>query len=80
MYLLIVAVILTVLKYMEIDPVASWSWYVIAAPFLLTVAWWAWADSMGYTKRKEMEKMDKRKRDRITKNKEALGIQPRKPR
>ena len=32
------------------------------------------------TKRKAMEKMDQRKQDRINKHKEALGIQPRKPR
>ena len=45
-----------------------------------TALWWAWADSTGYTKRKAMEKMDQRKKDRINKHKEALGIRPRKPR
>ena len=33
-----------------------------------------------HTKRKAMEKMDRRKLDRINKHKEALGAQARKPR
>ena len=80
MFLLVIGLILLALKVLELGPVASWSWYVIAAPFLLTVAWWAWAASMGYTQRKEMETMDKRKQDRIDKQRSALGIGPKKPR
>ena len=38
------------------------------------MAWWAWADATGYTKRKAMEKMDKRKQDRLDRQREALGI------
>ena len=80
MFLLGIGLLLLALKVLEIGVVASWSWYVIAAPFLLTVAWWAWADSVGYTKRKEMEKMEKRKQERIDKHKEAMGISHKKPR
>ena len=80
MFLLGIGLLLLALKVLEIGPVAAWSWYVIAAPFVLTALWWAWADSVGYTKRKEMEKMDKRKQDRIDKHKEALGMAPKKPR
>ena len=80
MFLLGIGLLLLALKVLEIGAVANWSWYVIAAPFLLTVAWWAWADSVGYTKRKEMEKMEKRKQERIDKHKEAMGIAPKKPR
>ena len=80
MYLLGLGLLLLAQKVLEIGAVANWSWYVIAAPFLLTVAWWAWADSVGYTKRKEMEKMEKRKQERIDKHKEAMGIAPKKPR
>ena len=58
MFLLGIGLLLLALKVLENGVVGSWSWYVIAAPFLLTVAWWAWADSVGYTKRKEMEKME----------------------
>ena len=80
MFLLGLGLLLLALKVLEIGAVANWSWYVIAAPFLLTVAWWAWADSVGYTKRKEMEKMEKRKQERIDKHKEAMGTAPKKPR
>ena len=80
MFLLGLGLLLLALKVLAIRAVANWSWYVIAAPFLLTVAWWAWADSVGYTKRKEMEKMEKRKQERIDKHKEAMGIAPKKPR
>ena len=38
------------------------------------VAWWAWADASGYTKRKAMEKMEQKKQDRINKQRESLGI------
>ncbi|MBU4508052.1 MAG: TIGR04438 family Trp-rich protein, partial [Gammaproteobacteria bacterium] len=40
----------------------------------MAVAWWAWADSTGYTKRKEMEKMDQKKQDRIERQRQALGM------
>jgi small Trp-rich protein len=80
MYLLGLSLVLLALKYLEIGPVAHLSWWWIMAPFAATVVWWAWADSTGYTKRKAMEKMDQRKQDRINKNKEALGMRPRKPR
>jgi small Trp-rich protein len=80
MYLLGVALLLTLLKYLEIGPVATWSWWWILLPYGITALWWAWADSMGYTKRKEVEKIEQRKQDRINKHKEALGMQPRKPR
>ena len=77
MFLLGIGLLLLALKVLEIGAVANWSWYVIAAPFLLTVAWWAWADSVGYTKRKEMEKEEQKKIARITKAKEAMGQGPR---
>ena len=80
MYFLILGVMLLLLKYLEIGPVAAWSWTVVLAPFGLAVLWWAWADWSGYTKRKEMEKMEKRKHERIDKHKEAMGISPKKPR
>lgn len=73
MYFLGLGVILLVLKYLEIGPVAAWSWWWIFAPFALAVAWWAWADSSGYTKRKAMEREDARRQARIDRNKDAIG-------
>ena len=73
MYLLGLGIVLLLMKYLEIDPVAAWSWWVVLSPFALAVAWWAWADSTGYTKRKAMEKENARRKARIDKNKEAIG-------
>ena len=80
MYMLVLGIFLVVLKYAEVSPVAAWSWWWTLVPFALAALWWAWADASGYTKRRAMEKMDQRKKDRIDKNKDALGIRPRKPR
>jgi small Trp-rich protein len=44
------------------------------------VAWWAWADSTGYTKRKAMERENRRRDARIDASREALGMLPKKKR
>ncbi|OJU86891.1 MAG: hypothetical protein BGO13_10035 [Burkholderiales bacterium 66-5] len=80
MYTLILGILLVALKYLEIGPVAQWSWWWVLSPFAVTLLWWAWADMTGYTKRKAMEKMDERKKDRIERQKETLGMAPRRPR
>jgi len=74
MYLLIAGVGLMLLKYFEIGFVAELSWWWVLSPFAMAVAWWAWADSTGYNKRKEMEKMDQKKQDRIERQRQALGM------
>ena len=80
MYLLGVGIVLLLLKYLEIGPVAAWSWLWVLSPFGLAVAWWSWADASGYTKRKAMEKVDQRKQDRIDKNRAAQGLPVKKKR
>jgi small Trp-rich protein len=77
MYLLIVGIVLTLLKYLEVGFVAELSWWWVLSPYAMAVAWWAWADSTGYTKRKAMEAMDQKKRDRIERQREALGMRNR---
>ena len=80
MYLLGLGIVLVLLKYLEIGPPALWSWWWVLSTFALAAAWWAWADASGYTKRRAMEKMDARKQARIDRQKDALGLRPRKPR
>lgn len=80
MYLLGLGIVFVLLKYLELSPVASWPWWLVLLPFALTALWWAWADYTGYTKRRVMEKIDKRKQERIDKNKHALGMGARKRR
>jgi small Trp-rich protein len=66
------------LKYLEWSPFATLSWWLTLIPFGLAVAWWSFADASGYTKRREVDKMDKRKEDRLNKQRSALGMLPKK--
>lgn len=72
MYFLGLGILFLVLKLLGLTMVAQWSWWYILAPFGLAVIWWAWADTSGYTKRKEMEKMEKIKKDRLQQQRDAL--------
>jgi small Trp-rich protein len=74
MYFLLIGIVALALKYLEIGPVATWSWFIVLSPFVLAVLWWWYADASGYTKKKEVEKMAKRKQDRIDKSREAMGM------
>jgi len=38
------------------------------------MAWWAWADWSGYTKKRAIDKENQRKKARIDKSREALGL------
>jgi small Trp-rich protein len=72
---LAVGVLLLLLKVAELGPVADWSWWLVLAPFAAAAVWWQIADSTGYTQRKAIEKMEKRKTDRRDRALEALGQQ-----
>ena len=74
MYFLLIGIVVLTLKYLEIGPVATLSWWIVLLPFVLAVAWWAWADASGYTKQKEIDKMAKRKQHRIDKQRDAMGM------
>ena len=74
MYLLGIGIVLVLLKYLEIGPIAAWSWWWVLVPFALTALWWAWADASGYSKRRIMDKMDRRKQERLDKQKSALSL------
>ena len=74
MYLLLVGIILLAMKYLEVGPVAMWSWWGVLAPFGLAARWWAWADYSGYTKRKAVERENARKQARLDKQREQLGL------
>ena len=74
MYLLLIGLLGLALKYLEIGPVATLSWWLVLIPFPLAVAWWSWADNTGYTKKKEVHKMDKRKKERLEKQLSAMGM------
>jgi small Trp-rich protein len=73
MYFLGLGLVFMAMKYLEFGPVAAWSWLIVLSPFGMAMAWWAWADATGYTKKKVMEKENLRKKERIEKSKEAMG-------
>ncbi len=79
MYFLGVGIVFLLLKSLEIGFVAGWSWWLVLFPFVLAVVWWAWADASGYTKRKAMEREDERRQARIDKNREAIGLEKKRP-
>lgn len=80
MYLLGLGLVLLIMKFLGSEPVVSWSWWWVLSPFGLAVAWWSWADASGYTRRKAMEREDRRRKDRIQRHKEAIGDNQRKSR
>ena len=83
MFFVVVGVILILLNLLGIGPIGDWTWtlggdlWKFALPFVFAVAWWAWADSSGHTKRREMERMEARKEGRRLKNMDALGLNTR---
>lgn len=78
MALVLLGLVLILLKYFEVEPVAAWSWIWVLSPLAGAIAWWAYADASGYTQRKAMERLDERKAERRRKTMEALGTDHRK--
>lgn len=77
MYFVVLGVILLLLKVLDVAGVGAWSWWSVLWPFAGAVAWWAYADQSGFTKRREMNKMDERRNERRRKQMLALGRNPR---
>jgi small Trp-rich protein len=83
MYLVLLGVALIVMNLAGIGPVGTWNWelfgdlWKFALPFALAVVWWGWADVSGLNKRREMQKMEERKRNRRREHLESLGMDPR---
>ncbi|MCW5257170.1 TIGR04438 family Trp-rich protein [Verminephrobacter aporrectodeae subsp. tuberculatae] len=70
------SLLVLVLKYFEIGPLAAMSWWWVLLPFAITALWWFWADSTDGGKRRIEERIGQRKQDRIDKRKQALGMRP----
>jgi small Trp-rich protein len=85
MAFVIIGVLLLVLHFTGMGPSAGWSFeltgdlWKFVLPFLLALAWWAWCDASGLTRRREMERDTQRKADRRTRNVAAMGLGPKKP-
>lgn len=69
-----VGILLLALKYLEIDPVAGWPWWGVLIPFGLAAVWWTWADWSGYTKKKAVQRENDKRKARIDKSRQAMGL------
>ena len=78
MYFLLMGIAALMMKYLELGPVAALPWWAVLSPFGMAVVWWAWADSSGYSKRVEIELMEKRKQERIDRQRKQMGMLHRK--
>ena len=80
MAFVIIGVILIALNLLGIGPVANWDWaftgdlWKFCVPFVFAALWWIWADMSGLNKRREIERMEARKRDRRKGNLAELGF------
>lgn len=74
MLFIVIGLLFIGLKFADIAPVSAWSWWWVLAPFALAAAWWAYADGSGLTKRREMDKLEDKKKERRQKTMDALGI------
>jgi small Trp-rich protein len=83
MWFIIIGVILIATNLAGIGPAADWNWelggdlWKLGAPFVLAGVWWVWADVSGLNKRREMDKMERKKRDRRKENLVSLGMDTR---
>jgi len=76
MWFLGLGLLLVVLKTLEWQVVVDWPWWAVLSPFGLAAAWWTWADHSGYTKRKVVEKENRRVQARVDRQRQAMGLPP----
>ena len=74
MWFVVLGVLLIALKFAEVGFVSAWTWRAVLSPFAAAAVWWAYADSSGLTKKREMDKLEEKKLERRRKNMEAMGI------
>ncbi len=74
MWFVVIGCVLLMMKLTDFGFAAELSWLWILAPFGLAVLWWSFADGVGLTKQREMDKLEERKHERRRKHMEALGL------
>ncbi len=80
MPMVVVGTLLLLLRWAELGPFAKMPWWVALLPFGVALLWWEFADSSGWTQRRVIEKMEKKKQDRREKQMESLGLNTRRER
>ena len=80
MLFVVLGLVLIGLNLADIGPFGRWNWeffgdlWKFCVPFALAVVWWIYSDVSGLNKRREMERMEDRKKARREQNLEALGM------
>ena len=65
MYLLIIGFLLVLMKFMELGPVASWSWWIVLSPFMIILFWWEVVERIFKLREKrEASQLAKEKKER----------------
>jgi small Trp-rich protein len=86
MLFVLLGLVLIGLNLAEIGPFGQWNWqffgdlWKFCVPFVLAVVWWIYSDVSGLNKRREMQRMEDKKKARREQNLVALGIETRKSR
>jgi small Trp-rich protein len=76
----LVGLALIVCNLMDWGPMGAWNWEIsgdlwkFVLPFILSTVWWIWSDASGLSKRRAMNKDAARKRDRLDRNIDAMGL------
>jgi small Trp-rich protein len=73
MWLVSIGLVLSLCKWLAIEPVVQWSWWVVFAPFLGAIIWWSYADATGYYTKKAAEQIEQKKKVRLQKQIEVLS-------
>ena len=80
MPLVFAGVLLLVAWWADIGPFGKLPWWAVALPFFIAILWWHFADTSGWTQRRAMDKMERRKAERREKAMDALGLNHRRER
>ena len=69
MPLLVIGILMALLRFVEIGPFATLSWWWVALPFVMVVIWWEIVVPMfKLDKKKEHEEFEKERKKRMEKN------------
>ena len=74
MWFVVGGIVLVLLWFLEIGPLAHLAWGWLTVPFILAVVWWSIAESTGYTQRTVIRKLEERKIARRERDMAALGL------
>ena len=83
MLFVVIGVVLMLLNLAGVGVIGTWNWelfgdlWKFCVSFLLAAVWWVYTDKSGMDRRREINKMEKRKSDRRKENLASLGMDTR---